>query len=127
MTLDPIIAEVIYLHDEYIRRFGGDFGIRDLEALQSALARPQSGYYDDLIAEAAATLESLSQNHPFIDGNKRTAIGATAMFLRVNGYKLEFDDLEAYNFMMELYETNRFRYDELEPWLRAHAKLEDSE
>jgi death-on-curing protein len=62
-----------------IERFGGSHGLRDQGALESALARPQTGYYLDLIEEAAALWESLSQNHPFIDGNKRIAITATAM------------------------------------------------
>jgi len=85
------------------------------------LARPQTGYYEDLIQEAAALWESLSQNHPFLDGNKRTAVAVTAASLRVNGYKLEFDDVAAFTFLMELYESRRFRFDELEGWLREHA------
>jgi death-on-curing protein len=60
------------------------------------LARPQSGYYEDIIQEAAALWESLSQNHPFVDGNKRVAVTVTAAFLKIDGYSLEFDDLEAY-------------------------------
>jgi death-on-curing protein len=67
----------------------------------------------------------LSQNHPFLDGNKRIAITITAAFLRVNGYRLKFDDLDAYRFLMDLYEGGRFRFQELEAWLRIHvAKLE---
>jgi len=63
----------------------------------------------------------LSQNHPFIDGNKRIAIAATAAFLRANGYRLKFEDRAAYVFMMDLYENGRFRFSELEVWLRKHA------
>jgi prophage maintenance system killer protein len=65
--------------------------------------------------------ESLSQNHPFIDGNKRISITVTAAFLRVNGYRLQFDDLDAYRFLMDLYETGRFRFKELDGWLRSHV------
>jgi len=61
-----------------IGRFGGALGIRDRGALESALTRPQSGYYADLIQEAAALWESLSQNHPFLDGNKRVAVTTAA-------------------------------------------------
>jgi death on curing protein len=68
-------------------------------ALESALARPQSGYYRDLIEEGAALWESLSQNHPFIDGNKRVAVTVTAAFLRVNGCRLRFDDITAFSFL----------------------------
>jgi len=114
------VEEALTVHSRLIR-FGGGTGLRDQGALESALARPQSGYYVDLIQEAAALWESLSQNHPFIDGNKRAAITIAAAFLRVNGYKLEFQDLDAYEFMIGLYEHGRFRLVELEPWLRKHA------
>jgi death-on-curing protein len=97
-------------------------GIRDLGALESALARPQSGYYADLIEEAAALWESLSQNHPFVDGNKRAAITVTAAFLSVNGFQLAFEDVEAYQFLLQLYETGRFRRSSLDEWLRRHVK-----
>ena len=72
--------------------------------LESALARPQSGYYTDLAQEAAALWESLSQNHPFVDGNKRVAVTTMAAFLRINGYRLEFDDLDAFSILLGLYD-----------------------
>lgn len=84
-------------------------------------SRPQSGYYRDCIEEAAALWESLSQNHPFLDGNKRTAITMAAAFLRVNGYRLAFNDLEACRFLIGLYETGRMRLPELDAWLRARV------
>ena len=121
MTSYPTVDEVIAVHARLIARFGGSLGVRDRGALESALARPQSGYYDDLIQEAAALWESLSQNHPFVDGNKRVAVTVTAAFLRVNGYRLEFDDLEAFSFLVGLYETGTLRFKELEVWLRQHA------
>lgn len=76
--------------------------------------RPQTGYYADVIAEAAALWESLSQNHPLIDGNKRTAIAAMAAFLSINGYWIRCDQLDAYSFMIDLYHSGRFRMAELE-------------
>ena len=121
MTSYPTIDEVVAVHARLIARFGGSLGIRDRGALESALARPQTGYYNDLIQEAAALWESLSQNHPFLDGNKRVAVTVMAAFLKVNGYKLEFDDLEAYAFLINLYESGRMRFQELESWLRRHA------
>jgi death-on-curing protein len=87
------------------------------------LARPQSGDYNDIIQAAAAFWESLSQNHPFVDGNKRIAVTVTAAFLRVNGYRLDFDDSEAFSFLLALYETGTLRFKELETWLRQHAML----
>ena len=95
--------------------------MRDRGALESALARPQSGYYVDVIQEAAALWESLSQNHAFVDGNKRVAITITAAFLRINGYRLEFDDVDAFSFLIGLYEAGTFRFEELEAWLRTHV------
>jgi death on curing protein len=121
VTSYPTVEEVTAVHAQLIARFGGSLGIRDCGALESALARPQSGYYDDMIQEAAALWEGLSQNHPFVDGNKRVAVTVTAAFLRVNGYRLEFDDIEAFSFLVRLYETGRLRFKELETWLRAHT------
>ena len=125
MTLYPTIDEVIAVHAQLIARFGGCLGIRDRGALESALARPQTGYYDDIIQEAAALWESLSQNHPFVDGNKRVAVTVTAAFLKVNGYLLEFEDLEAFSFLIGLYQSGRLRFAELEKWLRHHATRGD--
>jgi death-on-curing protein len=119
VTVYPKIEEVLVAHELLIEVFGGSAGIRDRGALEAALARPQAGYYQDVIQEAAALWESLSQNHPFIDGNKRVA----AAFLRVNGYRLDFDDLDAFSAIIGLYETSRMRFREVEEWLRQHVSL----
>jgi death on curing protein len=121
VTSYPTVDEVIAVHARLIVRFGGSLGIRDRGGLESALARPQIGYYRDLIQEAAALWESLSQNHPFVDGNKRVAVTVTAAFLKVNGYRLEFDDADAFSFLSGLYESSRMRLAELETWLRHHT------
>lgn len=121
MTHYPTPEETIAVHTILIERFGGSPGIRDAAALESALGRPRSGYYSDLVQEAAALWESLSQNHAFVDGNKRIAVTMTAAFLRVNGYRLEFSDLDAYRFLLELYEKGRMRFEVLERWLREHV------
>ena len=121
MTYYPNVDEVIAVHARLIAKFGGCLGIRDHGALESALARPQTGYYDDLVQEAAALWESLSQNHPFVDGNKRVAVTVTAAFLKLNGYRLEFDDLAAFSFLIGLYESGTLRFRELETWLRQPA------
>jgi death-on-curing protein len=121
VTYYPPIDGVLLVHRTLIERFGGSHGVRDRGALESALARPQTGYYRDLIEEAAALWESLSQNHPFIDGNKRVAVTVTAAFLRVNGYRLAFTDASAFSFLMDLYEGGRMRFAELDEWPREHA------
>jgi death on curing protein len=116
---------VIAVHGGLIARFGGSLGVRDPSALEAALARPQTGYYDDLIQEAAALWESLSQNHPCVDGNRRVAVTVTVAFLRANGYRVEFNDLDAYSFLIGLYESGRVQFAELEVWLREHAVRTD--
>ena len=86
MTEYVTTADALFFHVQLIERYGGAPGIRDVGALEAALLRPQTGYYDTIIHEAAALLESLVQNHPFIDGNKRTAFAIVDVFLRINGY-----------------------------------------
>jgi death on curing protein len=103
VTFYPTASEAIAAHARLIARFGGSPGLRDRGALEAALSRPQTGYYVDLIQEAAALWESLSQNHPFVDGNKRVAITVAAAFLEINGFRLEFDDFDAYRFIIDLY------------------------
>jgi len=73
-----------------------------------------------LIQEAAALWERLSQNHAFVDGNKRVAVTMTTAFLRVNGYRLGFNDADAFSFLLDLYETGRMRFRELDQWFRKH-------
>ena len=124
MTVYPTVDEVIVVHAPLIEKFGGSLGIRDRGALEAAVARPQTGYYEDLIQEAAALWESLSQNHPFVDGNKRVAVTTIAAFLKLNGYALVLEDPDAYRFLIGLYETGRMRFAELDSWLREHAVQE---
>ena len=69
----PTLKEIITIHQVLIEEFGGLNGLRDKNSLESALMRPQSGYYQDMVEEAAALMESLALNHPFIDDNKRVA------------------------------------------------------
>jgi len=102
-------------------RHGGASGVRDPGQLESALFRPQTGYYADLIAEAAALWESLSQNHPFVDGNKRTALSSMLMFLNLNGLDVVVPEDDLWAFVDSLYNTHSFRFETLEPWLREHV------
>ena len=125
MTHYLSLEDILAIHKILVDRFGGITGVRDQNALDSAVGRLQTGYYADVIEEAAALFESLSQNHPFIDGNKRTAISSAAVFLRLNGYKLQFDDIDAYKWLIARYESNEVTKDRIEQWFRAHlAKVE---
>jgi death on curing protein len=122
MTDYLTVAEVIAIHSDQIERYRGAPGIRDPGILEAALFRPQTGYYADLIEEAAALWESLGQNHAFIDGNKRTAFAATYTFLAINGTRLTATAAELDAFIAGLYASSRFAYEALVPWLRAHTK-----
>ena len=121
MTQYLTVAEVLAMQADQIERYGGSHGVRDRGLLESALYRPQTGYYSDLIEEAAALWESLSQNHPFIDGNKRTAFAATYTFLAINGAHLTADPQETYDFLAALYIANEFSLDKLVRWLRSNV------
>ncbi|MDE0270441.1 MAG: type II toxin-antitoxin system death-on-curing family toxin [Gammaproteobacteria bacterium] len=112
------VDEALAIHERLIQRFGGATGIRDEGLLESALFRPQSGYYGDIAEMAAAMFESLLINHPFVDGNKRAAFFMTDAFLRLNGWKLSVEPTPAYDFIMGLLESRDARYDKLLPWIR---------
>ena len=116
------LPDVIEMHRQLIDRFGGSHGIREIGALESAVLRPQMGYYEDLIAEAAALMESLAMNHPFVDGNKRIAFFAADTFLRVNGQWIDCDNAEAYRVFMVMFEQGMFDFHHLEAWLRNHVR-----
>jgi death-on-curing protein len=115
------LTEVLSIHADQIERFGGSHGVRDRGLLESALYRPQTGYYADVIEEASALWESLSQNHPFVDGNKRTAFAVAYTFLAYNDFWITADLQETSRFILGLYDTNKFAFDNLSGWLRRHT------
>jgi death on curing protein len=122
MSEFPTLAEVLAIHQDQIERYGGSEGVRDPGQLEAALFRPQTGYYADSVEEAAALWESLAQNHPFIDGNKRTAFAATYTFLAINGIRITADAASIYSFIDGLYKTNSFAFPQLLAWLRANSE-----
>ena len=93
--------EVLDLHDRTSTLHGGSPGIRDLGLLQSSLYRARSGYYQSLSEQGAALLQSFCMNHPFVDGNKRVALLATVVFLRLNGVRLAAKSPEVVRFIVE--------------------------
>ncbi len=110
----PTVAEVIETHRLLIEEFGGLHGIRDRGLLESAVFRPRIGYYGNLIEEAAALMESLTNNQAFLDGNKRVAFVMTDTMLRANGYFLDVEPLEAHKRIIEATRRKEFRF----PWIR---------
>jgi len=124
MTDYLTVIEVLAIHEDQIVRYGGAQGVRDRGLLEAALYRPQTGYYADLIEEGAALWESLAQNHPFIDGNKRTAFAVTYTFLSINGGRITADALETYGFIISLHESGTFNFERLTTWLRNNVTHE---
>ena len=123
MSFDYIrVEDILAIHADQIERYGGAEGIRDPGLLEAALFRPQTGYYPTLIDEAAALWESLSQSHPFVDGNKRTAFAATYVFLAINGLDIIATDDEAQDFVLGLYATSSITFDNLRAWLSENTK-----
>ena len=106
------------MHALLIRQYGGSDGVRDVGLLEAALFRPQTGYYSDIIEEAAALLESLAVNHPFVDGNKRVAFAVTDVFLKINGHKINSTSQKIYNELIKLFEAKEFDFKNLEKFLR---------
>ena len=97
--MEPVfltLLDVLEIHAEQIELYGGEIGVRDITLLESALAVPRSGidqayFHDDVFAMSAAYLFHIVNNHPFVDGNKRTGLACAYLFLAINGYELECD------------------------------------
>jgi len=116
---------VILLQAESLAQYGGSSGIRDAGLLDSALARPINKWnYNseaDLATLAAAYGFGLARNHPFVDGNKRIAFIATALFLRLNGYRLSSAPLDEIQTMLRL-AAGELGEEEFAVWIRNHTK-----
>lgn len=121
MTDYLTIAEVLAIHEDLIETYGGQPGLRDAGLLEAALFRAESGYYGDVVAETAALWESLSETHPFLDGNKRTAFGAAHAFLKANGVRIAADADAAFTFLDHHYRGGSLNFANLERWLRENT------
>jgi death-on-curing protein len=117
--------QVLFIHARLIVTTGGEHGVRDVGLLASAVVRPQATFdgadlYLDLFTKAAALMASLTRNHPFVDGNKRTAIAAAALFLLQNGLRLETTNAELERFTLSV--TNeRVAIPEIADWFRRYS------
>ena len=112
---------VLAIRHDQIKRYGGADGVRDFRLLEAALYRPQPGYYEDVIEEAAALWESLAVNPPFVDGNKRVAVAGMITFLAINGYAIRPDSMTLYRFILDNLEGRSFSHDRLAAWLRGNT------
>jgi death-on-curing protein len=121
-TFFPTLEEALYLHQILIDSFGGQHGVRDKGLLESALARPKSGYYEALSLQAAALLHSLTLNHCFLDGNKRLAFALTATFLKMNGFALKVNADEAEEFIINQIIKNKEDATSIATWIEGHLE-----
>ena len=116
------VAEVYRMQHRLIEMFGGRHGVRDKGAIEAAVFRPQIGYYNSIEEQAAALMESLGNNHGFLDGNKRIAFTAADVFLRRNGFYIEVEGLDGYEFIYGSMDRREFRFVKILDWIRQHIK-----
>ncbi len=122
ITLDNLLL----LHSFSIRDFGGSQGIRDIDLLKSAVERPFATFdgqelYTSPIAKAAAILESILKNHPFVDGNKRTGWLACIVILRLNNYTFTLKEEEAYQFVIKIASSNT-EFENIVNYIQSNVK-----
>jgi death-on-curing protein len=117
--------QVLFIHARLIAETGGSHGLLDLARLEAAVNRPQAVFegkdlYPDIFLKAAALLDSLVNNHPFIDGNKRTGISTAALFLQANGWRLTARNDELVEFTLQVAVSHPDIFN-LSEWFRQHG------
>lgn len=117
--------QVLAVHERTIQKYGGSSGIRDTGMFQSAINRPFATFdgqdlYPDIYLKAGALIQSIVKNHPFIDGNKRTAFIITYNFLVLNGIKITAGEKQIVKFMVSVANQN-LSVDEIASWLKSHS------
>jgi len=127
-TVYPDVSDVLLIHTKMIILFGGRDGVRDYFLLDSAIERPKATFggsdlYPDIFGKAAALIQSLILNHPFDDGNKRTAITVCALFLHLNRYELTLPTKESITFTLHI-DNHTLTIEQIAVWLEKHVKKE---
>lgn len=120
------LDEVLVVHDKMIEVGGGSSGVRDFALLHSAIERPKVQFggkylYSDVFQMGAALLQSLVKNHPFVDGNKRTAYFSTMRFMKKNGFELVATGGKLVDFVVEVDIGNK-TIEEISEWLKKYSK-----
>lgn len=118
--------QILFIHYRLIEETGGRHGIRDVGLLQSAVARPATTFdkndlYPEVFSKAASLLHSIIKNHPFVDGNKRTAITAASIFLIRNGCAVTASNKELERFTIKV-ASNNVQLQEIAKWFKKHSK-----
>ena len=125
MTIYLTAEQVLFVHYRLVGETGGEHGVRDLGLLESAIARPQATFdrqelYQDIFDKAAALMESLINNYPFVDGNKRTGIACAVLFLKQNGVSFSAKNAELEKFTLRVASSSIER-SEITKWLKKHS------
>jgi death-on-curing protein len=119
------VAQVLFIHARLLAETGGSPGVRDLGLLAAAVARPQATFdgqdlYPDLYSKAAALMDSLIRNHPFVDGNKRVAITAAGLFLALNGRRLTASNENLEQFTLLAAQSQR-SFQQITNWFQQYS------
>lgn len=125
ITVFLTLEQVLFIHEEQIDKYGGSHGVRDLALLESAILRAQTTFggidlYATIYDKAAALMHSLLLNHPFVDGNKRTAVVSALVFLELNGCILKVTDHELEKFALMI-ENKKPSIEFISKWLKKHS------
>jgi death-on-curing protein len=125
VTIYLTAEQVLFIHYRLLSETGGEHGVRDIELLESAIARPKATFdrqelYTDVFEKAAALMESLINNHPFVDGNKRTGIACTVLFLKQNGISFSVKNPELEKFTLRV-ASSKIGLPEIAKWLKSHS------
>lgn len=118
-------AEVIAINEEMVAQFGGLHGVKDLHMLSLAVGRPQMSVafqdaYKSIFDKAAAMFHSIINNHPFLDGNKRTSLFSAILFLEKNGWSVEFRRKETVKFVRKAHNED-YTVEQISQWLKMHS------
>lgn len=118
--------QVLAIHDQLVKRFGGSLGLRDLGLLESAIARPRASFdgedlYSTIFDKAAALLHSILKNHPFVNGNKRTALASAGLMLKLNGCNLLNKHKDELDFALKV-EKGNLSLEEIAKWLEKNSE-----
>jgi death-on-curing protein len=122
MPIYLTVAEIYRMQHRLIELFGGLRGVRDKGVVEAAVFRPQIGYYNSIEEEAAALMESLGNNHGFLDGNKRIAFVGADVFLRRNGFYIDVTAVDGHEFIYGSMDRHEFRFARILDWIRQHIK-----
>jgi death-on-curing protein len=127
VTIYLTAEQILFIHYRLVSETGGEHGLRDLGLLETAVARPRQTFdneelYPDIFQKAAALMESLVNNHPFIDGNKRTGITCTVLFLQQNSITFSAKNSELEKFTLRVASVKMKRA-EIAEWLKKHSRM----